>query len=172
MVNPKQGIIVLEVKGGRVEIDGGIWYSVDRNDERHGIKNPFTQVADSKYSLLRHVDISREIVRFRRLTHVLSGFSNLHWADQASTGAIAQGYESLNRPNQKFRSRQQNRRAARRPIQFCNLALHRWNDGWELLCSAISGDRSGNRRYAHGDTAPMFPIVRLILCWSKNEGGD
>jgi hypothetical protein len=56
LMNPRYGIIVLEVKGGRVEVEGGTWYSVDRDNAKHRIKNPFTQAADSKYSLLRHLE--------------------------------------------------------------------------------------------------------------------
>src|SRR3712207_2803593 len=45
LMNPRYGIIVLEVKGGRVEVEGGTWYSVDRDNAKHRIKNPFTQAA-------------------------------------------------------------------------------------------------------------------------------
>ena len=46
------GAIVLEVKGGRVGVDNGVWYTIGRDDIRSDIKNPFLQAKDSKYRLL------------------------------------------------------------------------------------------------------------------------
>lgn len=50
IAHPDQGILVLEVKGGNIRYDGVTkqWYSYD-----YKIKDPFDQVRDSKYSLLR-----------------------------------------------------------------------------------------------------------------------
>src|SRR5258708_7595473 len=53
IAHPQYGIFVLEVKGGRIEIDGatGDWYSVDRNDQKHPIKNPAAQAKTAAYGL-------------------------------------------------------------------------------------------------------------------------
>lgn len=52
LVSPRHGLLVLEVKGGSIQIERGEWYSTDRNGVRHRIKNPFDQARDSKYALL------------------------------------------------------------------------------------------------------------------------
>lgn len=47
------GILVLEVKGGGIQIKAGQWQSVDRHGLTHAIKNPYTQATQSKHALLR-----------------------------------------------------------------------------------------------------------------------
>ena len=61
IVHPERGMIVLEVKGGRISFDApsGRWHSIDRYDERHEIKNPAEQAQRNFYALcdkLREVD--------------------------------------------------------------------------------------------------------------------
>ncbi len=56
LLHPKKGIIVLEVKGGRIEVDNGRWVTIDRHDRRHDIKNPFEQAIASKYALIRYIE--------------------------------------------------------------------------------------------------------------------
>lgn len=50
--HPHRGILVIEVKGGGIQIDRGRWFTTDRFNERHPIKNPFEQAVDSKYALI------------------------------------------------------------------------------------------------------------------------
>ena len=54
LFDEKRGILVIEVKGGGVQIDGGSgeWFSIDRNRTRHKIKDPFRQATKEKYALL------------------------------------------------------------------------------------------------------------------------
>jgi hypothetical protein len=48
----KSGVFVVEVKGGRLEFDGNIWTSMDRNGTVHTLKRaPMRQAADSMWSL-------------------------------------------------------------------------------------------------------------------------
>ena len=49
VVHPDQGVLVIEVKGGRIRYDGatGEWWS-----NQNPIKDPFEQARSSKYSLL------------------------------------------------------------------------------------------------------------------------
>lgn len=54
LLHARHGAIVLEVKGGRVEVTAGKWSSTDRHGRTHTIKNPFEQAKDSKYALLRY----------------------------------------------------------------------------------------------------------------------
>lgn len=49
---PNHGVLVLEVKGGDIEVFDGRWYSTGADHVRHAIKNPFEQAKDSKYALL------------------------------------------------------------------------------------------------------------------------
>lgn len=53
LVHPTEGILVLEVKGGRVAVLDGAWTSEDRYGKVHAIKNPFNQASDAKYLLIR-----------------------------------------------------------------------------------------------------------------------
>lgn len=52
-----KGILVIEVKGGGVHIDSssGEWFSVDRQGNKHRIKDPFRQATAEKYSLLEYL---------------------------------------------------------------------------------------------------------------------
>ncbi len=52
VLSPELGILVLEVKGGGVEVIDGVWFSTGGDGIRHSIKNPFDQAKDSKYALL------------------------------------------------------------------------------------------------------------------------
>ena len=57
LLHPDKGILVLEVKGGGVGYDGSLheWYTIDRNNKRSSIKDPFEQAKDGKYTLLREL---------------------------------------------------------------------------------------------------------------------
>lgn len=51
LITPK-GLLCIEVKGGyNIYRKDGIWYSVDRNDFEHKIKNPFKQAQECMYAL-------------------------------------------------------------------------------------------------------------------------
>lgn len=52
LLHPSKGIIVVEVKGGGIEISNGRWWSTDRYGSTHQIKNPYEQALASKYALL------------------------------------------------------------------------------------------------------------------------
>ncbi len=54
IVHPDLGLLVLEVKGGRIEYDGTTWqwYSVDREGQRWEIKDPVEQARRSRYTLI------------------------------------------------------------------------------------------------------------------------
>lgn len=57
LCHPEFGILVLEVKGGRVSIDdrNGKFYSIDRNEKRHEIKDPWGQANRSQFVLLNKI---------------------------------------------------------------------------------------------------------------------
>jgi hypothetical protein len=52
VIHPKKGLLVIEVKGGKIEIHEGRWSTIDRHGDRHQIKNPYEQATDSKHALL------------------------------------------------------------------------------------------------------------------------
>jgi hypothetical protein len=51
--HPELGVMVIEVKGGRVERIGGRWESVDGSGTAHQIKDPFAQVTRLMHGLKR-----------------------------------------------------------------------------------------------------------------------
>jgi hypothetical protein len=53
VAHPDLGVMVIEVKGGRVSRVGGRWESVSAGGNRHGIKNPFAQVTGEMHGLRR-----------------------------------------------------------------------------------------------------------------------
>lgn len=59
IAHPELGFAVVEVKGGGIEIADRQWYSVDRNDARHHIKDPFQQATKSKHMLLDRIRSAR-----------------------------------------------------------------------------------------------------------------
>jgi len=54
---PEYGILVIEVKGGGISYNNQIpqWYSTDKNQIRHEIKNPLQQAKNVKYEIRRHM---------------------------------------------------------------------------------------------------------------------
>jgi len=54
IIAPTLGILILEVKGGGIEVVNGSWFSTSGDGNRHSIKNPFDQAKDSKYALLAY----------------------------------------------------------------------------------------------------------------------
>ena len=50
--HPDHGYLCIEVKGGGVALDAntGNWFSVDRHQQNHPIKNPISQAINAKYS--------------------------------------------------------------------------------------------------------------------------
>lgn len=53
LAHPDRGVMVIEVKGGRVARIGGNWESVDRHGTAHPIKDPFAQATREMHALRR-----------------------------------------------------------------------------------------------------------------------
>lgn len=53
VVIPQSGVFAVEVKGGGVAFNAatGRWFSVDRNGERHEIKDPFRQASNERHAI-------------------------------------------------------------------------------------------------------------------------
>ena len=56
ILDPQRGAIGLEVKGGRVQRSAEGWFSTDRNDERHGIKDPGRQVSSAVHAIRKYLE--------------------------------------------------------------------------------------------------------------------
>ena len=56
ILHPKMGILLLEVKGGIIGRDkNDSWYSIRKDGTHVDIKNPFEQVKDNKYALIKKI---------------------------------------------------------------------------------------------------------------------
>jgi len=60
IAHPQNGATVLEVKGGRINLDAtsGRWSSTDRDGQIHEIRNPFVQAEDFSRALLRTLRVN------------------------------------------------------------------------------------------------------------------
>ena len=63
LAHPQHGLLIMEVKGGRVGRLGvtGQWFSWDRNGKRHEIKDPFAQAREATYRLLEELRNHHEL---------------------------------------------------------------------------------------------------------------
>ncbi len=52
LMHPKFGILVIEVKGGGIDVEHGQWITIDRYENRYSIKDPYRQAVSSKHALL------------------------------------------------------------------------------------------------------------------------
>ena len=52
ILHPRKGLLVLEVKGGRLEMESGNWYSRDRHNQLHEIHSPVEQSKKNLFTLL------------------------------------------------------------------------------------------------------------------------
>ncbi len=61
ILHPTHGVLVVEVKGGRVSLDyrDRTWKSTDRHGVEHEIKNPFDQGRRGKFSILEKIKENR-----------------------------------------------------------------------------------------------------------------
>lgn len=61
ILHPTHGVLVVEVKGGRVSLDyrDRAWRSTDRHGVEHEIKNPFDQARRGKFSILEKINENR-----------------------------------------------------------------------------------------------------------------
>ena len=55
IAHPDYGILLLEVKGGRIVTENSQWFSIDRNGRKWKIQNPYSQVAIAVKKLKRRL---------------------------------------------------------------------------------------------------------------------
>jgi hypothetical protein len=74
IIHPKIGLLVLEVKGGRIELRDGEWYSVDRNDVAHPLKNsPISQAQRGMRALRKRLETSPSTKPFANQYRIQTG---------------------------------------------------------------------------------------------------
>ncbi|MBP7795606.1 MAG: NERD domain-containing protein/DEAD/DEAH box helicase [Elusimicrobiales bacterium] len=56
VISPHSKILIIEVKGGGIERDGSDWFSVDRNNERHIINDPYAQSLKNKNIVIKELE--------------------------------------------------------------------------------------------------------------------
>ena len=62
ILHPKHGVLVVEVKGGRIKADGGDWFSVDRYGDSHRLsRSPALQARGNLYLLKEKLEALRVI---------------------------------------------------------------------------------------------------------------
>ena len=59
ILSPEIGIVIVEVKGGHIGRDLNGWYSIDRNEEKHIIKDPVLQASNCKHKLISYIKESK-----------------------------------------------------------------------------------------------------------------
>lgn len=55
LAHPRQGLIVLEVKGGRYEIERGRWFTFPAGKRTPMDRSPFSQATQNRYDLANHI---------------------------------------------------------------------------------------------------------------------
>ncbi len=85
LAHPEHGLIVLEVKGGGIDVQAGQWFSTDGNGKQYAIKDPFVQATDSKHSLTAYLRNARPAVGAIPAGHC-AAFPNLR--DPRSLGPV------------------------------------------------------------------------------------
>lgn len=56
VAHPDFGIFTMEVKGGGIHTEAGKWVSINRNGDKHEIRNPFIQATNAKYSIKQKIE--------------------------------------------------------------------------------------------------------------------
>jgi len=60
ILHPKHGVLVIEVKGGRIKVEDGDWYSIDRYDKSHRLsRSPAVQARGNMYFLKEKIEKMR-----------------------------------------------------------------------------------------------------------------
>ncbi len=80
----KFGLFVLEVKGGGVKHENGIWYTVNRYQESHRIQDPFRQAETALHAIQNEIRQSCEFPHLRLPVGYGVIFSDIEWNQKSS----------------------------------------------------------------------------------------
>lgn len=56
------GLFVFEVKGGRISSQDGLWFSIDKNNVKHTIQNPFRQAEGALHAIKQEIIDSKKFI--------------------------------------------------------------------------------------------------------------
>ena len=85
LLHPDHGLVVVEVKGGGISVEGGQWFSSGRGG-RHPIKDPFDQATSAKHTLVRYLRSTDSKLPFIPATHAVA-FPDVPRADRLGPNA-------------------------------------------------------------------------------------
>ena len=72
------GGLVFEVKGGRVFVQKGSWYSEDRYGKTHSIKDPYTQAENNMFTLKKYI---KKVMMYDLSLHYAACFPDIPYFD-------------------------------------------------------------------------------------------
>ncbi|MBA5249088.1 MAG: nuclease [Gammaproteobacteria bacterium] len=78
------GLFVFEVKGGGVSSKNGVWHTINRNQEKHRIQNPFTQAETAMHAINKEI---KESNKFYHLSVAIGYgviFPDIRWNEKSS----------------------------------------------------------------------------------------
>jgi Nuclease-related domain len=100
LIHPRYGLLVLEAKGGRYEVEHGDWYTFpDGKRERMG-SSPFVQATQNRYDLADHI-YRQTSIRGLRMGHAViftDGAPRGNLGPAAPSGIVVDGTELANLP--------------------------------------------------------------------------
>jgi hypothetical protein len=76
------GIFVLEVKGGRIGVDDGNWYTINKKNEEYKIQDPFRQAEGALHAIKKEISESHLFSRLPIGFGVV--FPDVEWTQQSS----------------------------------------------------------------------------------------
>ena len=80
----KFGIFVLEVKGGRVRGEDGVWYVIDGKDQEYQIQNPFRQAETALHAIKNKIANHNGLSQLKIPTGYGVIFPDVKWSQQSS----------------------------------------------------------------------------------------
>jgi hypothetical protein len=121
IVHPRLGLLVVEVKGGRVSLDyhDQKWVSVDRHGVEHSIKNPFDQAKRGKFGILEKL---RENPAWQRLQIRRINIGHAAFLPDIGDGARLRGPDA---PDEIIGDRND----VERVREWTEQAMRFWSDG-------------------------------------------
>lgn len=78
------GVFVLEVKGGRIGSDDGVWYTINKYNEEYKIQDPFRQAEGALHAIKNEIQSSHLFSRLKLPIGYGVVFPDLEWNQQGS----------------------------------------------------------------------------------------
>lgn len=79
----KFGLFVLEIKGGGVKRENGIWYTVDKHQKLHRIQDPFRQAETALHAIHNTIQQSDEFPQFTLPIGYGVVFPDIEWSQKS-----------------------------------------------------------------------------------------